>query len=99
MHQLGTRMQTYVNHKNGMRELIFDKPFDFNHQIHYMQPYDLMPGDTLSAVCNYNNTTNAGVPFGESSDTEMCYQFVFHYPAHALTNGAFSLLGVSDTCW
>jgi hypothetical protein len=29
----------------------------------------------------------------------MCYQFVFAWPAHALSNGAFSLLGVPDTCW
>jgi hypothetical protein len=29
----------------------------------------------------------------------MCYQFVFSWPAHALANGAPSLLGVTDTCW
>jgi hypothetical protein len=39
------------------------------------------------------------VPFDESTDTEMCCQFTFHYPAHALTDGAFSLLGVTNTCW
>jgi hypothetical protein len=24
------------------------------------------------SLCNFNNTTDRGVPFGESSDTEMC---------------------------
>jgi hypothetical protein len=41
----------------------------------------------------FNNDTDRGVPFGESSDDEMCYQFALAYPAHALGNGASSLLG------
>lgn len=79
--------------------MIFEKPFDFNKQIHYLQPYDLKPGDTLTAVCHYNNTTDVGVPFGESSDTEMCYMFTFSWPAHALENHAPSLIGATNTCW
>jgi hypothetical protein len=99
MHQLGTNMKAVVNHKNGMKETIFDKPFDFNYQIHYFQKYDLMPGDTLTASCTYNNTTAMGVPFGESSDTEMCYNFTFAWPAHALENHVVSLIGATNTCW
>ena len=99
MHQLGTKMQAFVNHKDGAREMVFEKPFDFNKQIHYLQAYDLKPGDTLTAVCHYNNTTNMGVPFGESSDTEMCYLFTFSWPAHSLENHAPSLIGATNTCW
>ena len=99
MHQLGTKMQAFVNHKGGGKELIFEKPFDFNHQIHYLQPYELQPGDTLTAVCHYNNTTDMGVPFGESSDTEMCYNFTMAWPAHALENHVSSLIGATNTCW
>jgi len=37
---------------------------------------------------------------GETLTTsEMCYQFVLAYPAHALSNRAPSLIGVTDTCW
>ena len=99
MHQLGTRMQSIINRKNGTKEMIFDKPFDFNYQVHYMQQHELMPGDTLTAICHFNNTTDRGVPFGESSDTEMCYNFTFSYPAHALENGVVSLIGATNTCW
>jgi hypothetical protein len=99
MHQLGVHMQASVNHANGMKETIFDKPFDFNYQVHYMQRYDLMPGDTLTATCTFNNTTNQGVPFGESSDTEMCYNFTFAWPAHSLENHVISLIGATNTCW
>jgi hypothetical protein len=99
MHELGTSMQAIVNHTDGTKQTLFDKPFEFNHQVHYMQKYDLAPGDTLTAVCNYNNTTNAGVAFGESSDAEMCYLFTFAWPAHALEDHATSLIGASNTCW
>ncbi|MET0391290.1 MAG: hypothetical protein ABW321_35280 [Polyangiales bacterium] len=99
MHRIGTRMVTEVNRPDGTKEAIFDKPFSFGNETHYFQNYDLKPGETLTTHCSFNNTNSFGVPFGESSDSEMCYQFVFAYPAHALSNGAPSLLGVTDTCW
>jgi len=99
MHQLGTNMKATINHADGTKEVIFDKPFDFNHQIHYLQNYDLKPGDTMTTTCTFNNTTNKGVPFGESSDTEMCYLFTMSWPAHALDNNVTSLIGATNTCW
>jgi Copper type II ascorbate-dependent monooxygenase, C-terminal domain len=99
MHKLGVNMSSTVNHKDGTKEVIFDKPFDFNHQVHYLQNYDLQKGDTLSNICTFNNTTDMGVPFGESSDTEMCYQFTFAWPAHSLENHVVSLIGATNTCW
>jgi hypothetical protein len=99
MHNLGVQMQAMVNHVDGTTTTIFDKPFDFNYQIHYMQNYDLMPGETLTARCTFNNTTDVGVPFGESTDTEMCYNFTFAYPAHSLENHVLSLIGATNTCW
>jgi len=99
MHRIGTRMQTAVRHTDGTIETIFDKPFSFGNETHYYQDYELKPGEQLVTTCTFMNTNDFGVAFGESSDSEMCYQFVFAYPAHALSNGAFSLLGVPDTCW
>jgi hypothetical protein len=61
--------------------------------------YDLKPGETLTSTCTYNNTTDKGAPFGESTDSEMCYQFTYSWPAHALDNHAASLIGTSNTCW
>jgi hypothetical protein len=99
MHTLGIEMTSVVNHKDGTMETIFDKPFDFNHQVHYMQNYDLAAGDTLTSTCTFNNTTDMGVPFGEDTGDEMCYQFTFAWPAHSLENHASSLIGASNTCW
>jgi Copper type II ascorbate-dependent monooxygenase, C-terminal domain len=99
MQRLGTRMETDVQHVNGTSETLFDEPFNFGDERHYFKSYDLQPGETLTTSCMFNNTTDNGVPYGTSSEDEMCYQFVFAYPVGALTNGAASLLGQSDTCW
>jgi len=99
MHRIGKNMKTSVKRPDGTMETIFDKPFSFGNETHYYQDYELKPGEELVTSCTFNNTNEYGVPFGESSDSEMCYQFVFAWPAHALSNGAFSLLGVPDTCW
>ena len=99
MHRIGKRMKTDVIHVDGTTETIFDKPFSFGNEQHYYVDYELKPGEKLKSSCTFNNTNDFGVPFGESSDTEMCYQFTYSWPAHALANGAGSLLGVTDTCW
>jgi hypothetical protein len=99
MHRIGKNMKTSVKHSNGMMETVFDKPFSFGNETHYFVDYELKAGDQLVTSCSFNNDNDFGVPFGESSDTEMCYQFTFAYPAHALSNYAPSLLGVTDTCW
>jgi hypothetical protein len=99
MHRIGKRMSTTVKKADGTMLMVFDKPFSFGNETHYYQDYELKPGEQLITSCTFNNDTDLGVPFGESSDTEMCYQFTFAWPAHALSNGAASLLGVPDTCW
>jgi len=99
MHRIGKRMSTSILRTGGMTEMIFDKPFSFGNEAHYYADVELKAGETLKTSCTFNNTNDYGVPFGESSDTEMCYQFTFAWPAHALSNGAASLLGVPDTCW
>jgi Copper type II ascorbate-dependent monooxygenase, C-terminal domain len=101
MHRIGTRMTTVVNKLDGTKQTLFDEPFNFGYQRHYIldQEYSLLPGETLTTSCTFNNTNDFNVPFGESSDTEMCYQFTLSYPAHALANGVPSIIGVSDACW
>jgi hypothetical protein len=99
MHRIGKHMSTSVKHADGKMEMIFDKPFVFGNETHYTADFELKPGEQLVTSCSFDNDNDFGVPFGESTDTEMCYNFTFAYPAHALSNGAASLLGVPDTCW
>lgn len=99
MQALGTNMKTSVEHTDGSTDVLFDEPFSFGEARPYFQRYELLPGESLVTSCMFNNTTDVGVPYGTESVNEMCYQFVFAYPARAVANGAFSLLGVTDTCW
>jgi hypothetical protein len=86
MHKLGSRMQTVINRVGGGQEVLIDKPFNFASQVSYPTPAMLNPGDTLLTTCHYDNTTAGAVAFGPSTTQEMCYDFLYAYPAHALDN-------------
>ena len=101
MHLIGTNMKTELERLDGSIESVFDKPFDFDYQVGYRLPerVTVEPGETLITTCSFFNDTGANVGFGESTETEMCYNYVAYYPAGALDKGAFSLIGALNTCW
>jgi hypothetical protein len=77
MHQIA------VHHKftlNGTA--LLDSDYNFNEQKNY-QLADTMvhAGDRLETTCTYRNTTGMPVPYGESSNDEMCFTGVYRYPA------------------
>jgi hypothetical protein len=59
----------------------------------------LEAGESIQSTCTFDNDTAAAVPFGPSTTQEMCYNFTMSYPAKALDNHVFSLIGALDTCW
>jgi cytochrome c551/c552 len=91
MHLQGRHMSTAVNRKGGGREMLLDKPFDFQTQISYPVRATINPGDTLTTTCTYAMPT----PFGQGTNQEMCYNFVMAYPAGQLAQ-AFSILRKYD---
>lgn len=93
MHELGRHTRMIINRADGTQETLLDKPFDFNTQIGYDTPAKLMPGDTISSTCTWNNTSGAITTFGEATGNEMCYLFTLAYPVGALDTGG-DLLGV-----
>jgi len=101
MHELGINMKSTIYRANGAVEEVFNRPFDFNYQVHYENKPSvvLQPGDEIESICTFNNTTDFNVIFGPSTTQEMCYQFAFSYPARALDNGVDSLIGATNTCW
>ncbi len=100
MHQWGRHMTSVVQRAgSGASEDVFGMPFDFNYQVSYEAAITLMPGDSIRSTCRFQNESFGPVPFGPSSDQEMCYQFAFSYPAGALDNGVPSLVGATNTCW
>jgi hypothetical protein len=100
MHKLGSHMTTIINRKaGGMPETVVDNPFAFSDQREYAVSNVIHPGDTLTTTCTWMNTTSASVAFGESTTSEMCYNFVLSYPAHSLPNpNGGGLEGSSNMC-
>jgi hypothetical protein len=80
MHLQGRHMKTVINRKGGGTEVLLDEPFDFQTQISYKTPAVIHAGDTLTTTCEFATPT----PFGQSTNQEMCYNFVMAYPAGGL---------------
>jgi hypothetical protein len=84
MHLQGRHMKTIINRKDGTKETLIDKPFDFNTQIGYDTPAIINPGDTLTTTCTYGGAAI----FGEGTKNEMCYNFVLAYPNGSLASAS-----------
>ncbi|KAJ3321506.1 hypothetical protein HDU76_014083, partial [Blyttiomyces sp. JEL0837] len=85
MHTLGN-VQT-VQHIRGINEIepiTMRKHYDFNYQAPVtLQKTIMMPGDAFITTCGYlpsaGKRTNA-THFGESTQSEMCLNFITYYP-------------------
>jgi hypothetical protein len=84
MHKTGTHMLTVINRASGGQETLVDQPFSFDSQVTYDVAAVINPGDSLLTTCSYDNTTTGAIGFGPSTTQEMCYDFLYAYPAHAL---------------
>jgi hypothetical protein len=101
MHKLGRHMTATVRRNDGKMETVFDRVFDFNAQITYpVNPLIvLQKGESITSTCTFDNITDEAVPYGPSSDQEMCYNFTVSYPLGALNNGVTGLNGALNNCW
>jgi len=99
MHKTGLRMTSIINRKDGTKETLHDKDFDFEFQVSYRKDVMLYPGDTITTTCKFSQP----MTFGESTGSEMCYLFTMAYPKGALaspdvwgslTHGGSSCLGM-----
>lgn len=82
MHQMGRHMKaTFV--RNGKPQVFHDEEYLFEeqYQIAFEQPVALKAGDSILTECTWENATASTITFGESSDTEMCFNILFQYPA------------------
>jgi cytochrome c5 len=81
LHQTGRHLKSVINGPSGSRVLI-DKPFDFNYQVSYESEEVLMPGESITTTCTFSEPKCAG----QSTSQEMCYNFTYAWPAHALVD-------------
>ncbi len=97
MHEQGIHLKTVVNHPDGSTSLVVDRPFDFNNQLMYDTPAIVRPDDFLTTTCTYQNTSDRLIGVGYDSLSEMCFNFVYAWPAKAMVNGV-SLTGTATPC-
>lgn len=84
MHKLGRHMKADIHRADGTVDPLFNVDFDFNSQWGYDTPAVLKAGDYVTTTCTFDNDTPNVVTFGESTSSEMCYNFTYSYPARAL---------------
>lgn len=82
MHQIATHQKVSVI-RGGTPTVLHDGAFSFGEQDFFPQTpeVNLVGGDQIRVECTYENTTGAAVPFGDSSDSEMCFAGLYRYPA------------------
>jgi cytochrome c553 len=98
MHKLGRHLKSVVNRAGGMKETMYDGDFSFDFQVLHDSALLLMPGDSVTTTCTFDNTTDGTVSFGQSTTQEMCYNFTYAWPAHALDNPGAELGGATNAC-
>lgn len=88
MHQLGTHMMI-IAERDGQEDVtLHDAPYSFEDQrIYPIEPIEMKQGDRVKVHCSYNNPFKTAIPYGDSSDREMCFGTTYRYPARGATIG------------
>ena len=84
MHQIGTHFKVDITHA-GVSTTPIDEAWNFGDQTLWTYPgaseINFGAGDSIRTTCTYVNSTGQAVAFGELSEQEMCFNFVYYYPA------------------
>lgn len=99
MHQVGTAFHSYVERADDTDECLVDIPeWDFEWQGGYTfsEPVLLQPGDTVHTSCEYHNTGESTVRWGEGTNDEMCFQFNFVVAQQEIEEFCFDDAGAED---
>lgn len=103
MHSLGSRMWSTIHRKaTGLMEPFHRIDYyDYNFQeLGALRPtVTLNPGDRIQTHCVYDSSNRTGVTkFGESSDEEMCMEFIAYYPLvkDPISGTAWGVCGYAD---
>jgi hypothetical protein len=83
MHLLGKSLSASVlPGGTGTPVSIVDQPnWDFQTQLGYPATNVVNAGDVIQTQCDWQNSTDQAVSFGEDTTDEMCFAFLAYYPA------------------
>jgi hypothetical protein len=81
MHKYGTKL-TMTRSIGGAAASMFYQidPWTFGDQPMDPMEVTVAPDDKFNLTCHYDNPTANPIPYGESSDQEMCFFVLFYYP-------------------
>jgi len=81
MHKLGTYAHVVAKRDAG-DVVLHDGAYSFLEQrVYPISPtVPMVQGDQLEVTCTYDNQTGVTVPFGDSTDEEMCFATTYRYP-------------------
>jgi hypothetical protein len=83
MHQLGVHAKLELT-RAGKTTVLWDAPFSFMEQeMHPLENVVVKQGDVLTTTCTYMNNTARDVAWGDSTNDEMCINWVRYYPEGA----------------
>jgi hypothetical protein len=99
MNALGRHMKAVVSRSTGEQVTFLDTAFSYFDQRTHVTDAVVHTGDTLTTTCTFRNDTDQVVTWGTSYFFESCYNFVYAYPAHALSNpNGAGLIGATNMC-
>jgi len=84
MHQFAKHQKLAVTRPGEQPMTLLDDAFAFTEQRNYPMSEMMLPsGTVVDVTCTYNNNTNPpkDIPFGDSSNEEMCFTGVYMWPA------------------
>lgn len=74
MHTLGTSLTFETGPSADKLTKVFERnPYSFDDQHAELLPMTLQAGDATRVTCNFENTRNEAITFGESTNSEMCF--------------------------
>ncbi|HET8935012.1 MAG TPA: hypothetical protein VFN67_16300 [Polyangiales bacterium] len=84
MHQLGVHAHLDLKRGSEPMNVIYDGPYNFEEQ--RLKPLNdilVKTADVLTTTCTYQNDTARDVAWGDSTQDEMCFNWMRYYPRGA----------------
>jgi hypothetical protein len=100
MHNYGQAIMSTLYPSDGSNpvDLGTQPHWDINNQTWFSINATAHAGDRIATRCQWANTTDNAVSFGDSSADEMCYGYAMYYPRIVQDSWSWSVPAAQSTC-
>jgi mono/diheme cytochrome c family protein len=86
MHKLGVHARLELKRGSAPVSVLYDGAYNFEEQtLKPLPDIQILNGDVLTTTCTYENTTDRDVAWGDSTEDEMCFNWMRYYPKGGFT--------------